>query len=339
MTNIEKLTKGIFVSGLSLLLMSCDSSPDVAEPVDKELSVIELGVYRSKLDAALKDPITRSNLIAKVLGSTVQDERHAFLKFHVYGFAGDGNLVPFFSMNNYIIQKWTPDEGGDFSVQHYEVAYYSKFDTAEAIDEWENPLTGEVVNLPHFVLGPLPRLYGPSQTDDKASFASDPLNITMVGDRVYIPTLSSFSLPNTMTPEEWGPYSNGPNIYWDSMQVFSADIEDVFDENKTHVAAEIHMQNLVSWAPFLKLGQHPGRTMVRAYGQHVSGFDALPADIRANLKKHTPEIFDVDGWTDLRMDSIDLAISLQTKRAQGTLDIDQADYVPFKVKSLEEMQE
>ena len=306
---------------------------------NQELSGEDLDQYQRKLAITLKDPARRTKLIAKVFGSTVEGERHAFLKFHIFGYAGDGNLIPFFTLNNYIVQKWTPSDDSSYEVQHYEVGYYSKFDTTEPLDEWKNPLTGEVVKIPHFVLGPVPRVYGPDYGKNSATFAPDPMNITMIGDRVYIPTLSKFQFPNSLSAEDWGPYSSGPITYWDSMLVYSADVVDVFDNTKTSVPAELHMQNLVSWAPFLKLGQSPGRTMVRAYGQHISGYDALPSDIRENLEKYTPEIFDIEGWTDLRMDTIELAQSLAKERAEGTLDIDQKDYVPFKVKKFNEIGE
>lgn len=320
--------RSILVVSAVAVLASCSQS----EPAAKELTSEELDLYQRKLALRLQDPVARSNLIAKVMGSTVEDERHAFLKFHIFGYAGDGNLIPFFTMNNYIIQKWTPgDSPGDYEVLHYEVAYYSKFDSTEALEYWDNPLTGETLELPHFVLGPVPRQYAAEMSDSTATFAPDPLNITMIGDRVYIPTFSSFAFPNGMKPEEWGPYSNGDTTYWDSMLVFSADVEDVFDNDLTHVPAEMHMQNLVGWAPYLKLGQTPGRTMVRAYGQHISGYDALPKDIRAGLEKYTPEIFDLDGWTELRMDTAELAQHLMEQRKAGTLDIDQPDYVPFEV--------
>ncbi len=318
-------------SVIALSAISCTQADTKPETISNQQSVAETNaIYRDLLDRALADPVQRSKLIAKVLGSQEKSERHAFLKFHVFGFAGDGNIVPFFTMNNYVIQDWEQVEDGEFSVEHREVAYYSKFDESEPLSSWENPFTGETVDLPHFVLGPVPRYYGPNPSDDLASFASDPLNITMIGDRVYIPTLSSFKFPNPMSPEEWGPYSNGSDVFWDSMIVYSAEAEDVFDPTKTHVDADIHMQNLVSWAPFVKMGQHPGRTMVRAYGQHISGFDELPEDIRKNFETYTPEIFDA-GWEDLRMDSIELFQELSAKRANGTLDIDQENYVPFDV--------
>ena len=320
--------------GLILGLISA-CSPGSGE--DKTLSAADLDRYQKELEMRLQDPLARSKLIAKVFGSTVEAERHAFLKFHIYGYAGDGNLIPFFTLNNYVIQEWVPREEGNFDVRHFEVGYYSEFDEAEAIEEWENPLTGETIRLPHFVLGPLPRSYGPGKGESSASFAPDPLNITMIGDRIYIPTLTKINLPNALSVEEWGPYGSGPTTYWDSMLVYSADVEDVFDGEKTHVAAEMHMQNLVSWAPFLKLGDSPGRTMGRAYGQHISGFDALPKDIRAGFEKYTPEIFDIESWTVLRLDSIELAQDLAEQRAAGILDIDQENYIPFSVKNFDEL--
>ena len=328
------LRKFLYTATLGLAI-AC--SP--AASIDQEMSAGDLDEYQRKLAITLKKPEARIKLIAKVMGSTEEAERHAFLKFHIYGFAGDGNLIPFFTMNNYVVQKWVPGEDSTYEVQHYEVGYYSKFDTTEPLDDWENPLTGEVVKLPHFVLGPVYRGYGPEMGKSSATFAPDPMNITMIGDRVYVPTLSKFEFPNSLSPEEWGPYSSGPTIYWDSMLVYSANVRDVFDTKKTSVPAEMHMQNLVSWAPFMKLGQSPGRTMVRAYGQHISGYEALPKDIRENLKKYTPEIFDIDAWTEVRMDSIELAQSLAKQRADGTLDIDQEGYVPFTVKKYNELEE
>lgn len=330
----SKVTKGFSIAAAYALIQAC--SPMSAS--DEPLTADELGEYRDKLNERLDDPAARTRLIAKILGSTAQADRHAYLKFHIFGFAGDGNLIPFFTLNNYIVQKWKPAEDGTFEVQHYEVGYYSKFDSTEPLDNWKNPLTDETIKLPHFVLGPVPRLYGPGIGENADTFAPDPLNITMIGDRVYVPTLTRFKYDNRLDPAEFGAYSSGSKTFWDSMLVFSADIEDVFDEDKTHVDADIHMQNLVSWAPYLKLGQSPGRTMVRAYGQHISGYDALPDDVRANLQKYTPEIFDLDSWTETRIDNVEEFQKLQSAREAGTLDIDQEGYVPYRVKSFDEVE-
>jgi len=123
-----------FVGALSLATAACQGGK-------QDLTSQELESSRAELATILEDPAARSKFIAKVMGSTIEAERHAFLKFHIFGYAGDGNLIPFFSMKNYVIQKWVPGEDSTFEVPHYEVAYYSKFDTDEAISEWQYPLT------------------------------------------------------------------------------------------------------------------------------------------------------------------------------------------------------
>ena len=330
-TVLKQIRNIALLAAAGLALASCNSEPVTLTPS-------ELEDKRAELDAILADPAERTRLIARVMGSTEEADRHAFMKFHIFGYAGDGNLIPFFTMNNYIIQTWEPGDNDSFNVQHREVAYYSKFDTDEAISEWENPLTGETVTLPHFVLGPVPRQYGPGIGQGVESFGPDPMNITMIGDRVYVPTLTRLQLPNALLPEEWGAYSSGEVVYWDSMLVFSADVREALDNTKTHVPAEMHMQNLVSWAPYLKLGQSPGRTMVRAYGQHISGYDDLPAEIRENLETYTPEIFDVESWQELRLDTPELVMALNAQREAGTLDIDQPGYVEPRIKRFDELE-
>lgn len=331
-TQAKSFAKRAMIGAACLALVACAQQPG-------ELTPAQLDEHRAQLNETLADPVARTRLIAKVFGSTEEMERHAFLKFHVFGFTGEGNLVPFFTMNNYIIQKWSPGEDDSFGVEHYEVAYYSEFDTDKAISQWTNPFTDEVIELPHFVLGPVPRFYSPGMSKDPASFAPDPLNITMIGDRVYIPTLTRFQFPGTMTTEEWGRYGGGSQSFWDSMLVYSADIEDVLDETKSHVPAEIHMQNLVSWAPYLKMGDAPGRTMVRAYGQHISGYDALPQTVRANLEEYTPEIFDLASWQAPRIDGVEYMQKLVKQRSEGTLDIDQPGYTAPKIKSFFELED
>ena len=93
------------------------------------------------------------------------------------------------------------------------------------------------------------------------------------------------------------------------------------DPNKDRAPAEFHMQNLVSWAPFLEMGRRPGRTMVRAYGGHIDGPQDIPANVYENLQKFAPDIFDIDNWTDFRIDTIDYLLDLEKKRDSGELTI------------------
>lgn len=309
---------------LGLALAGCGAPPATQTATSQAQTETEAVSYTlADLDDILADPIKRSEMIVKVMGSTEREDTYAFLKFHVYGYAGE-NVIPFFTMNNVIVQKWTPIEPGYFAMQHYEVAYYSEFDSTTPIETWENPITGEVVDVPHFILGPIAREYTPDGII-APGIAPNPLNISVIGDRVFIPTASTDKVFNPMSTPDWGEYAGDPDVYWDSMLTFSADIKDVLNPDTSNARAEIHMQNLVSWNPFFKMGLRPGRTMVRAFGTHLDSLDDIPPEVRAGLEKYTPEIFNTGEWVDLRIDAVEFMQDIRSKIDSGEIVVEIAE--------------
>ena len=71
----------VFIAVFLFALAGCSPAPEV----EKVLTAKDYEQLQSKLDAVLADPAERTRLIAKVLGTTVEGERHAYLKFHIYG--------------------------------------------------------------------------------------------------------------------------------------------------------------------------------------------------------------------------------------------------------------
>lgn len=315
-SNLWRKTRSALLAASALALVGCaaeTTTVEAEEPAQK--------YTLADLDDILSDPIKRSDMIVKVMGSTAREDTYAFLKFHVYGYAGE-NIIPFFTMNNVIVQKWTPmEDPGHYELAHYEVAYYSEFDETTPIETWENPITGETIEIPPFILGPINRQYTPDGII-APGIAPNPLNISVIGDRVFIPTQSVDKTINPMSGPEWGPYSSDPTVYWDSMLTFSADIEEVLDPSLKKVDSEIHMQNLVSWNPYFKMGFIPGRTMVRAFGTNLESLDDIPPEVRAGLEQYTPEIFDTDSWEGFRLDSIDFMNEVRAKIESGEIVVD-----------------
>ena len=312
----KRFTNPLVLAASAIALVACS-----AETTTIDETVPAKTYTTADLDEILSDPVKRSDMIVKVMGSTEREDTYAYLKFHVYGYAGE-NVIPFFTMNNVIVQKWTPmEDPGYYELDHYEVAYYSEFDTETPIETWENPITGEVIDIPPFVLGPITRQYTPDGII-APGLAPEPLNISVIGNRVFIPTASVDQMPNPMSGPQWGPYSGDPIVYWDSMLTYSADIEDVLDPSLSKAGAEIHMQNLVSWNAYFKMGDIPGRTMVRAFGTHIDSLDDIPPEAVDGLKKYTPEIFETDTWTDFRLDNIDFMNEVLAKIESGEIVIE-----------------
>jgi len=267
----------------------------------------------------LSTPEKKSTAITKIMGSIGKEEVHAFMRIHLYALFGHKNVVPMFSLNNYVVQKWTPSvsAAATYDLKHYEVGYFCKFDTDEPITYWKNPVTGETVELEQFILGPVPRSYTPSGII-APGIAPNPLRISTIEDRVFVPAQSIEEFPNPFSPEDWPEHSSGPVTYWDSMYTFSADVADVVNPKITSAPAEMHMQNLTSFQPFLKMRQTPGRSMARGFGKKISGFDALQPTVRASFEKHTPEIFETDTETTMRFDSVEYYTKmLEQRNAKG----------------------
>ena len=269
---------------------------------------------RLKLD--LDDPVDLSFARQKVIGSIAKEEIHSFLRFHFYGQVPGETAVPLLSMNNYIIDAWEPVERGTYQLRHWEVGYYCEFDTDTPLDTWLNPYTNEEIEVFHFVLGPIDRLYTPEAVM-APGLAPRPRASHVMGPRFIVTTEAISQVPNMFQPEQWPKRSSGPVANWLSLQTLSALMDDVLDPGLNSAPANIHLQNFVSWSSWMQMGGRPGGTMARAYGTEISGFDALDENVLAGFRKYTPEIFETATWDVTRFDELDYFQLMQEKRAKG----------------------
>lgn len=249
----------------------------------------------------LDAPGARAKIRAKIMGSIAAEPVHTYLRIHVYGYRHDGNLIPFYTMNNLNVRRWAPQPDGSFKAQVFECGTYSKFDTDEPLDEWDNPITGERIKVWNFLGGPLSLTVGADgniATGAETTVKPKPLNFQVFADTVFMLQASAFSYPNPFKPSEWPKESSGERSYWDSHYLFAAKLADVLDPARASAPAFIQLQNLVSWGYWIRMGQTPGRTWGRGFGAKLASLDELPRLVRAEMEKKTPKIFDLNSWTD-----------------------------------------
>jgi hypothetical protein len=253
----------------------------------------------------LEDPASRARIRAKIQGSAAEETLHGLTQLHLMAYLNGGNVQPLMTMWNYTVTKWEPHSETSYRMRHYESGIYTKYNTEEVIDVWENPVTGEEREVWPFLAGPIKGELGPDGmvTGGNATVKPKGLGIHVVGDQVFIPAESSFSFPNPFTPEKYPKESAGPMFYWDSFSTVSALLKDVVNPNLNHVNSTTQFQNLVSWHPWLGMGGIEGRSFGRAYGTKLAGgFDEVPKFLQVALEKQTPEILNVEGWDVFRND-------------------------------------
>jgi hypothetical protein len=269
-----------------------------------------------KLD--LNDPEDLAVARQKVIGSVADEQIHSFLRFHFYGQVPGEKARRLLSLNNYIVDYWEPVKRGTYKLRHYEVGYYTEFDTDDPIDSWVNPYTGEELEVFHFALGPINREYSP-ETVLAPGLAPIPLTSHVMGGRLIVTTEAISQLPNLFQPDEWPKYSSGETVNWLSLQTLSALMTDVLNPELSSAPAHIQLQNFISWASWMKMGGVPGGSMARAFGTEIAGFDALPGKIYQGFRDKTPEIFETDTWTVTRFDEVDYFNRMKALREAGEI--------------------
>jgi len=263
----------------------------------------------------LTDPATRARVRARVIGSVAEEISYKFFRLHLYAFLGDGNLIQLFTMNHLSAGKWRPAGGNMYHSTTWECGYYCRFDTDEPLEKWDNPVTGETLDVFNFLGGPFEVNIGADGVETQgADLRPQVLRMEAINNQLIVPTIASMALPQMVDGEKYPASWSGPTNFWESQATFSANVEDAFNEELTKAPAFCHFQNLASWHPWLRMGSRPGRTYGNARGAKISSLSEIPGNILADLEKYTPEIFDLDSWTTPRLETLEY-LSTQTPAA------------------------
>jgi hypothetical protein len=303
------LTRRAMMAGLPLAagLAAAPALAAAAKPAKASPAISD-----AEAMARLADPATRARVRARVAGSCEAETVNIFYRLNIYGFTGENNLVPFYTLNHLSVNEWTPLSGNRYQAKTFECGVYCAFDTDEVLTEWKNPLTGEMRKPFQFLGGPFTVTHGPDgMVAMGAELSPRPMRMEAYGGMLFMGAMADMARPNPISPEKYPKFSSGPIAYWDTVSTTGASVAQAFDENVTSADAFHHFQNLGSWHPWMAMGARPGRTHGRAAGVKVRSLDQIPAAALKGLQDHTPEIFDRKAWTKPRFDTLEY-IATQT---------------------------
>lgn len=242
------------------------------------------------------DPVDAIRAHVKMMGSLAREDVISFYRLNVYADTGEGNYLPLFTMNNLLIDKWTPQGDNQFEMRKYEAGFYTALDSYEPLESFTNPVTGEELPLVNFRLGPVPRRYTPERFYVMA-YDPNPLPLEVIGDRVFLATQSIESRPM------FGAGPDGPMQYTNSFMTYSSSLADMQNPDLASAPCHAQLQNKNAYAPWMKMGDTPGGTVVRGFGAKVASLDALPKGVLKGYETYTPEILETDSWTEFVSES------------------------------------
>ncbi|MFK7830470.1 MAG: DUF1838 family protein [Congregibacter sp.] len=245
------------------------------------------------------DPVDAIRAHVKMVGSLAREDVISFYRLNLYADIGEGNFLPMFTMNNLLIDKWTPHDDNQFEMRKYEAGYYTAMDSYEPLQTFTNPVTGEELPLVNFRLGPVPRRYTPERFYVMA-YDPNPLPLEVIGDRVFLPTQSIEA-----RPMPGGRGLDAPTLFTNSFMTYSASLADMQNPDLASAPCHAQLQNKNDFTPWMKMGDTPGGTVARGFGSKVAGLDALPPGVLEGFKAFTPEILDTDNWTQFVSETVE----------------------------------
>lgn len=250
------------------------------------------------------DPLTVLRTHVKMVGTLGRGRVVSFMRLNIYADLGEGNFVPFFTMNNILVDYWEPKADNQHEMRKYEVGFYTKYDGQEPLEEFANPVTGKTLPIHHFRLGPVPRLYTPTGVF-AMGYTPKLLPIEVIGDRVFLATQSIESRPDMLNP--------GQMAYTNSFMTFSAPLADIADPAVLSAPVHLQLHNKNRWAPWMGMGDRPGGTVARGFGGKVASLEALPEPVKAGARRFVPEIFDTENWKEFLFEDSEYLKSLDKK--------------------------
>jgi hypothetical protein len=267
---------GVGVLAATALVGRAGAEPKAAGPLDLTSEAGRLRAYML-MRGALDDRL--------VIG---------FVAGRYYGVVDD-EIKPLYGVHAATFSRFKTRAEGGYNGAGYEVAFFTDLDTGKALETWANPYTGETVSVPKnttfppgvFVIGAdletrLPTRMPGVVSQDKV------WPIQTSGDDVWITqdTRSAFTAPGAAKAARYN-----------ELVTLRARASDLARPGALKVPTEADWTSVVSWRPWLKMGDRPGHLWGAAHGRSCNTIDELPAPWLAATAQYRPEVLKHPGGT------------------------------------------
>lgn len=166
-----------------------------------------------------------------------------------------------------------------------EIMLYLDPETNEVLREWENPWTGQTVEVIHVANDPVnargPR-YGRDANGDVPPLGLRELNGTWL-QRVEVPLFYTNPLGGDYQKYVGGTY-HATEIF-----DFNGDWDELMDAEQDTAYPVVSWVRISQWLPWMEMGGRHGNLYFNAMGKKLKSFDQLPAVMRDEIAASYPE--------------------------------------------------
>ena len=175
-----------------------------------------------------------------------------------------------------------PERGAGFKLVSREILLYLDKDTGEVLRTWENPWTGETVDVQHVANDPVNfenyvvgRGGGPADS-----------GVRIDGDKYIQTTTVPLFYPNPLG----GAYQSEVGAVYHATEMFNTigDAESLFDPDTDTADAAVGWVRMSDWLPWMKMSGRDGIIYFHTAGRKLDSWDGLSDRMKSEIRTNYP---------------------------------------------------
>ena len=180
-----------------------------------------------------------------------------------------------------------PERGTGYRQVSREIMLYLDPESGKVLRSWENPWTGETVNVMHVANDPV-NMRAPSfpVTADGSPYRLPTMQ--QIGDWVLIP----IEVPLFYTNPLGGNYQEYSGNMYHAMEIFdfAARADEILDSENNTAYPTVSWVRVSQWLPWMRMRSRQGAMVFNAVGAKLrGGYDELPEILRNEIATYYPE--------------------------------------------------
>ena len=277
---------------LSKFLFSCSLLSLIfftaCDPASQDSNTNSEENQSNSLNLDLDKPEDNMTAFVKVRGSLNDGEEVIFYaNGKIYGFVDGERDKPLLGYEMYNIGRYIKVGENAYNLLTNEVLLYTDLKTGEVLENFENPYTGETVDVLHVWNSPVNQ-----QAVLEGKYGKWGVNHQKYGDdRICMNADIFLAYPSPLKVADY-PKNSQSDLYEavELFQFFFSE-KDINNPNIKSVDCEISWTRIGPWLPWMDMGQKEGRLVYQGGGYKLmeSDYDKMPKVLTDYVMKNKPE--------------------------------------------------